>query len=53
MMMVVGYQPKWQKWHFHPFIARQDQARLMRNLSLTFSQFVLLRLEGAIRVKDN
>ncbi len=33
----------------HPYIAERDQARLMRHLSLTFSQFVLLRLEGALR----
>jgi hypothetical protein len=32
----------------HPYIADQDQARLMRHLALTFSQFVLLRLEGAL-----
>lgn len=30
----------------HPNIAGKDQARLMRHLALTFSQFVLLRLEG-------
>lgn len=35
----------------HPYIAGPDQARLMRHLSLTFSQFVLLRLEGAIHAK--
>ena len=33
----------------HPYIAERDQARLMRHLSLTFAQFVLLRLEGALR----
>jgi len=32
----------------HPYVAEKDQARLMRNLALTFSQFVLLRLQGAI-----
>lgn len=32
----------------HPYIAANDQARLMRNLALTFSQFALLRLEGYI-----
>jgi len=31
----------------HPNIAQQDQARLMRHLALTFSQFVLLRLKGS------
>jgi len=31
----------------HPNIAQRDQARLMRHLALTFSQFVLLRLRGA------
>lgn len=30
----------------HPNIAAQDQARLMRHLALTFSQFVLLRLQN-------
>lgn len=33
----------------HPYIAERDQARLMRHLSLTLAQFVLLRLEGAIK----
>ena len=33
----------------HPYIAGRDQARLMRHLALTFSQFVLLRLEGFFR----
>ena len=33
----------------HPYIANQDQARLMRHLALTFSQFVLLRLEGVCK----
>jgi hypothetical protein len=33
----------------HPYIAQRDQARLMRHLALTFCQFVLLRLEGAIK----
>lgn len=33
----------------HPYIAEQDQARLMRHLALTFSQFVLLRYEGYLR----
>ena len=30
----------------HPHIAHRDQARLMRHLALTFSQFVLLRFQG-------
>lgn len=30
----------------HPYIAENDQARLMRHLGLTFSQFVMLRLQG-------
>lgn len=30
----------------HPYIAEKDQARLMRHLALTISQFVLLRLQG-------
>lgn len=32
----------------HPYIAERDQARLMRHLALTFSQFALLRLRGFI-----
>jgi hypothetical protein len=32
----------------HPYMAAQDQSRLMRHLALTFSQFVLLRLEGSL-----
>jgi hypothetical protein len=35
----------------HPYIAERDQARLMRHLSLTLSQFVLLRLEGIIHAR--
>jgi hypothetical protein len=30
----------------HPYIAEKDQARLMRHLALTFTQFVLLRYQG-------
>lgn len=30
----------------HPYMAHKDQARLMWNLSLTMSQFVLLRFKG-------
>ena len=33
----------------HPYIAQKDQARLMRNLSLTFAQFILLRFSGFIK----
>lgn len=32
----------------HPYMAQNDQARLMRNLAYTFSQFALLRYEGAL-----
>ena len=32
----------------HPYIAEKDQARLMRHLALTFSQFVLLRYQGFV-----
>lgn len=32
----------------HPYIAEKDQARLMRHLALTFSEFVLLRLQGKL-----
>jgi hypothetical protein len=30
----------------HPYMAQNDQARLLRHLALTFSQFALLRLKG-------
>ncbi len=30
----------------HPYMAEKDQARLMRHLALTFSQFLMLRLQG-------
>lgn len=30
----------------HPYIAEKDQARLMRHLALTISQFIMLRLSG-------
>jgi hypothetical protein len=33
----------------HPYMAQNDQARLLRHLALTFSQFVLLRFQGAIK----
>lgn len=33
----------------HPNIAEKDQARLMRHLSLTFSQFILLRYDGYLK----
>lgn len=32
----------------HPYIAQQDQARLMRHYALTTAQFTLLRLKGAM-----
>jgi hypothetical protein len=32
----------------HPYMAEKDQARLLRQISLTFTQFVMLRLEGAL-----
>jgi len=35
----------------HPYIAQKDQARLMRYLALTFAQFALLRLQGALAKK--
>jgi len=34
----------------HPYIAKNDQARLLRNLALTISQFVMLRYEGILKV---
>lgn len=33
----------------HPYMAEKDQARLLRQLSLTLAQFVLLRVEGSIK----
>jgi hypothetical protein len=33
----------------HPYMALNDQARLLRHLALTFSQFVMLRLDGKIK----
>ncbi|HEY6806539.1 MAG TPA: hypothetical protein VI306_23365 [Pyrinomonadaceae bacterium] len=33
----------------HPNMAHQDQARLMRNLALTFSQYVLLQWTGYLK----
>lgn len=33
----------------HPYMAESDQARLLRQLALTMSQFVLLRTEGRLR----
>ena len=33
----------------HPYMAEQDQARLLRQLSLTITQFILLRLEGFVQ----
>ena len=33
----------------HPYMAEDDQARLLRQLSLVLTQFVLLRLEGALK----
>ena len=32
----------------HPYMAQNDQARLLRHLSLTFAQFAMLRLEGRL-----
>jgi len=33
----------------HPNMAHKDQARLMRNLALTFSQYILLQWEGYLK----
>jgi hypothetical protein len=35
----------------HPYMAESDQARLLRQLSLTLSQFALLRLDAALKGK--
>ena len=37
----------------HPYMAEADQARLMRHLGLTFSQFALLRYQGYLKQKDS
>jgi len=31
----------------HPYMAQNEQARLLRHMALTFSQFVMLRLQGS------
>jgi hypothetical protein len=36
----------------HPYIAERDQARLLRYLALTFAQFALLRLQGALLKRE-
>lgn len=33
----------------HPYMAQNEQARLLRHLALTFSQFTMLRLKGALK----
>lgn len=33
----------------HPFMPHNEQARLLRHLALTFSQFVLIRLQGSLK----
>ena len=33
----------------HPYMAKHDQARLLRQIALTVSQFVMLRTEGALQ----
>jgi hypothetical protein len=30
----------------HPYMAESDQARLLRQISLLFAQFIMLRLDG-------
>lgn len=35
----------------HPYMAEKDQARLLRQISLTITQFIMLRLEGALKNK--
>ena len=32
----------------HPYMAQNEQARLLRHLALTFSQFVMLRFQGCL-----
>jgi hypothetical protein len=33
----------------HPYMAEKDQARLLRQISLIMTQFIILRLEGALK----
>lgn len=33
----------------HPYMAEKDQARLLRQICLTVTQFIMLRLEGALK----
>lgn len=33
----------------HPYMAENDEARLLRHLALTLSQFVMIRLEGRLK----
>ncbi|MCJ7508091.1 MAG: hypothetical protein MUO85_05085, partial [candidate division Zixibacteria bacterium] len=33
----------------HPYMAQNDQARLLRHLALTFCQFAMLRLDGKLK----
>lgn len=35
----------------HPYMAEKDQARLLRQLCLTLTQFLMLRLEGSLKKK--
>lgn len=35
----------------HPYMAEKDQARLLRQICLTVTQFIMLRLEGALKSK--
>lgn len=35
----------------HPYMAQEDQARLLRQLALTLAQFVMLRAKGALGSK--
>ncbi|MDZ7766916.1 MAG: hypothetical protein U5K00_21290 [Melioribacteraceae bacterium] len=36
----------------HPYIAEKDQARLLRYISLTFAEFILLRFNGFIKTLE-
>lgn len=37
----------------HPYMAERDQARLLRQLALTITQFILLRLRGRLSTTPN
>jgi hypothetical protein len=37
----------------HPYMAQNEQARLLRHLALSFSQFAMLRFRGCLAARPN